>query len=119
MKNNKEMNWSRLLIKDEIYILKILIFKIFLYYYQSVNQILSAKNVTTLFQYETILLALSNFDISLQTLRHSGICLIGYIKSGLHELLVNYLLFLFVMVNVLLIFIFSYFSNINWFKFCG
>eukprot|EP01083_Nonionella_stella_P017639 49372_1 len=117
-RERKELNWKRLLIKDEHDLVKILIFKIALYFYQSLSQILFTKNITPISQFERAVLALGNFEIVSSFSGDSGFCFIGQIGSGLHTLLVSYVFYAFVAVDVLIIAILSRFYNISLYTMC-
>ena len=71
-----------------------------MYFYQSLSQILFTKGLNTSSQFENILLLIFNFDILLSsssstTTTTNGICMIAKISSGLHEILISYLFYLF------------------------
>eukprot|EP01083_Nonionella_stella_P270037 914044_1 len=82
----------------------VLIFKIYLYYYQGLSQILSIKNITPTSQFERTVLTLFNFDLSVLSISpQNGICFIAGIQSGIYELLISYIWYVFVAVNVVII----------------
>ena len=111
MCSNAELDWRRLLIKDESDIIRLLIFKVTFYFYQSLTQILSTTKftVTPLSKLESLLLTISNLEISGYGLHGvSGVCIIGNVESGLHKILLSYLFYAFVLLNMLALAILSY-----------
>eukprot|EP01083_Nonionella_stella_P207916 754883_1 len=101
-RKQKEIHWRKLLLRDQTNLLFILISKICMYYYQGLNQILSAKNISVSSPFEKTLLNLFDFDLSLFS-SANGICFIAGIDSGLYKVLVSYTWYGFVAVNVLMI----------------
>eukprot|EP01083_Nonionella_stella_P170952 582893_1 len=114
----KEIDWRRILKKDQSDIINILVFKITLYYYQSLSQILSTKNITPRTQIERTLFAAANFEIFSVSSGLSGFCFIGQIESGLHQLLISQLFYPFLITDLLIISIISRFYNITLHSFC-
>eukprot|EP01083_Nonionella_stella_P046683 124981_1 len=101
---NKEINWRKLIVYDRKSLVIVLIFKIYLYYYQGLSQILSIKNITPTSQFERTVLTLFNFDLSVLSISpQNGICFIAGIQSGIYELLISYIWYVFVAVNVVII----------------
>eukprot|EP01084_Bolivina_argentea_P288675 495531_1 len=111
MCNSKELDWRRLLLKDESDIIRLLIFKVTFYFYQSLTQILSTTKftITPLSKLESLLLTISNLEISGYGLYGvSGICIVGNIEYGLHKVLLSYLFYAFLLFNFLVFAILSY-----------
>eukprot|EP01083_Nonionella_stella_P181540 650647_1 len=95
----KEIDWRRLFMRDESAIINILLFKITLYFYQSLSQILFTKNITPATHIERALLSIGNFDIFSSSSGGSGFCVIGQIQSGLHQLLISQIFYGFLIVD--------------------
>eukprot|EP01083_Nonionella_stella_P218978 784795_1 len=104
----EQVDWYRILIKDEQDIVKTLVLKVILYYYQAMTQILSTRNIVPLSQFESTLLSLANFEIPSSLGGSSGICFIANIQSGLHEILISYSFYVFLFFNAAVFAILSY-----------
>eukprot|EP01083_Nonionella_stella_P049915 132939_1 len=100
-----EINWRKLSLHDHTSLLSVLVIKNCMYYYQGLSQILFTQNITPSSEFQTSLLTLFNFDISLFSANGSGkgICFIGAIHSGIYKLLISYTWYVFVAFNVLII----------------
>eukprot|EP01083_Nonionella_stella_P181539 650646_1 len=114
----KEIDWRRLFMRDESAIINILLFKITLYFYQSLSQILFTKNITPATHIERALLSIGNFDIFSSSSGGSGFCVIGQIQSGLHQLLISQIFYGFLIVDLLIILIMSRIYNASLYSFC-
>eukprot|EP01083_Nonionella_stella_P010055 28742_1 len=107
-----EIDWRKLLFYDHKNLLIVLIFKICMYYYQGLNQILSSKNITTSSQFQRTLLMLFSFDLSLfdplfWSVQTDGTCFIAGIDSGIYKMIFSYTWYAFVALNVLIIVLLS------------
>eukprot|EP01083_Nonionella_stella_P101900 289403_1 len=102
--DRKEINWRKLVVYDRKSLVIVLLFKIYLYYYQGLSQILFAKNITPTSQFAKMVLTLFAFDVSLVSMSSdTGFCLIGGIQSGVYELLISYIGYAFIAINVMII----------------
>eukprot|EP01083_Nonionella_stella_P316699 1149720_1 len=102
--DSKEINWRKLVVYDRKSLVIVLLFKIYLYYYQGLSQILFAKNITPTSQFAKMVLTLFAFDVSLVSMSSdTGVCLIGGIQSGVYELLISYIGYAFIAINVMII----------------
>eukprot|EP01083_Nonionella_stella_P316700 1149721_1 len=102
--DRKEINWRKLVVYDRKSLVIVLLFKIYLYYYQGLSQILFAKNITPTSQFAKMVLTLFAFDVSLVSMSSdTGVCLIGGIQSGVYELLISYIGYAFIAINVMII----------------
>eukprot|EP01083_Nonionella_stella_P151426 483758_1 len=107
--NCNEIEWDKLILYDQKSLIMVLIFKIYLYYYQGLSQILFTKNITPTTQFEETILTLFDFDVSILSLSQgSGLCFIGRIQSGLYELLVSYTWYIFIFVSVIMVWAYKY-----------
>ncbi len=83
-----EIDYKQLIIKDEMRVLMIMIFKVFMYYYQSLGHVLSSQNITN-----SLLPLISFFSLSLDysssSNSNSGICIIPFISSPLLKILTS------------------------------
>eukprot|EP01083_Nonionella_stella_P101901 289405_1 len=99
--DRKEINWRKLVVYDRKSLVIVLLFKIYLYYYQGLSQILFAKNITPTSQFAKMVLALFDFDVSLVSISsNKGFCFIAGIQSGVYELLISYIGYIFIAINV-------------------
>eukprot|EP01084_Bolivina_argentea_P097115 174599_1 len=108
MKQN-EFDWKILLVRDDAEAVKVVVLKIAIYFYQALSQIMLMKNITPSTQFESILLTISNFEI-LTVSGNSGFCFIGNITSGLYELFINYIFYVFTGLN------FIFFVLLTWYN---
>eukprot|EP01083_Nonionella_stella_P174356 604131_1 len=107
--NCNEIEWDKLILYDQKSLIMVLIFKIYLYYYQGLSQILFTKNITPTTQFEETILTLFDFDVSILSLSQgSGLCFVGRIQSGLYELLVSYTWYIFIFVSVIMVWAYKY-----------
>eukprot|EP01083_Nonionella_stella_P065254 170808_1 len=104
LSNIKEINWRKVVAYDRKSLVFVLMFKIYLYYYQGLSQILFVKNITPNSQFAKFVLTLFDFDMSLFSVSSdSGFCLIAGIQSGIYELLISYMWYVFIAINVIII----------------
>eukprot|EP01083_Nonionella_stella_P019719 54741_1 len=100
---NQEIHWRKLIWYDQRTLVTVLVFKIYLYYYQGLSQLLATKNITPSYQFSETLLTLFNFDLSILSVTNEGICFIAGIESGIYELLVSYTWYMFISIHVIII----------------
>eukprot|EP01084_Bolivina_argentea_P012065 22618_1 len=90
-----EINWKYLFIKDEQMFLKIMIFKVMTYYFQSLSQILSNKGINHVF---IPILGLFNFSIDEMYNNKNGICVIPYLDA-LNEIIFSLIFIMFIIFH--------------------
>eukprot|EP01083_Nonionella_stella_P289238 984334_1 len=106
MSDNDEIHWRKLIWYDQRTLVTVLVFKIYLYYYQGLSQLLSTKNITPTSQFAETLLTLFNFDVSILSVSNElneGICFIVGIESGIHELVLSYTWYICISIHVIII----------------
>ena len=96
----KEVNFKNLVKIDEINALTIMIFKILLYYYQSLIQVLLSQSIT-----HSLLPLVSIFNLSLDYSSSSsastGFCIIPFISTPLMEIIISPIFVALLIVNLL------------------
>eukprot|EP01083_Nonionella_stella_P100904 285242_1 len=91
-----ELNYKKLVRKDEIQCLSIMITKIFMYYYQSLSQILYSKGIEHTFSPILTVFDLSfNFNTNDTSNGPKGICIFPFIQNPLHKLMLSSVFILF------------------------
>eukprot|EP01084_Bolivina_argentea_P311233 538700_1 len=70
-----EINWRKILLRDETNLANVLIFKIYLYFYQALSQVLATKGIELSSNFTNILLSIFNFEIIVSS--STGFCLFG------------------------------------------
>lgn len=86
--SEKERNYKQLLKKDELNVMTIMIFKVMMYYFQTLAQVLSSQSIT-----HSLLPLMSFFSLSLDysssssSSSISSICIIPFLSSPLLKIL--------------------------------
>eukprot|EP01084_Bolivina_argentea_P085941 155355_1 len=96
----QEADYKKILQKDEINAMTIMILKVFMYYFQSLGQVLSSQNISN-----ALLPLVSWFSLSLDynasSSSNSGLCILPFITSPLLEILYSAIFIALLIFNML------------------